>query len=44
MTELTNRSWEEDALINDAPGEEFSLNNLLTFQIDHSLQITEDEN
>ena len=32
MINLVNQSWEEDVLINDAFGEEFSLNNLLTFQ------------
>ena len=32
MTNLVNRSWEEDVLINDDFGEEFYLNNFITFQ------------
>ena len=44
MTNLVNRSWEEDVLINDAFGEEFSLNNLLTFQTNISPPIVENEN
>ena len=44
MAEHTHRSWEEDVLINDAPGEEVSLNNLLIFQADNFLQVVESEN
>ena len=43
MIEHTHRSW-EDVLINDTPGEEFSLNNLLIFQGDNSSQVVESEN
>ena len=44
MTNLINRSWEEDVLINDAFGEEFSLNNLLTFQPNIYSPVVENEN
>ena len=44
MTNLINRSWEEDVLINDAFWEEFSLNNLLTFQADISAHVVENKN
>ena len=44
MTSLINRSWEEDVLINNAFGEELSLNNLLTFQDDISSHVVEKEN
>ena len=43
MTSLINRNWEEDVLINDAFGEEFSLNNLLTFQANVSSPLVENE-
>ena len=41
MTDIINRSWEQDVLINDAFGKEFSLNNLLTFQADNSSHVVE---
>ena len=44
MTELTNQSWEEDVFINDAFGEEFSLNNLFIFQANSSSHVVEREN
>ena len=44
MTNLVNRSWEEYVLINDAFGEKFSLNNLLTFQVDISSHVVKNEN
>ena len=44
MTELINWSWEEDILINDAFGEEFSLNNLFIFQANSSSHVVEGEN
>ena len=44
MTNLVNQSWEEDVLINDAFGKEFSLNNLLTFQANISPPVVENEN
>ena len=43
MLNLVNQSWEEDVLINDAFGEEFSLNNLLTFQANVSSPVVENE-
>ena len=44
MINMVNRSWEEDVLINDAFGEKFSLNNLLTFQATSSPPTVENEN
>ena len=44
MINLVNQSWEEDVLINDAFWEEFSLNNLLTFQATNSPPTVENEN
>ena len=44
MINLVNQSWEEDVLINDAFGEEFSLNNLLTFQPNIYSPVVENEN
>ena len=41
---LINWSREEDVLINDAFGEEFSLNNLLTSQVDISSHVVENKN
>ena len=38
------RNWEEDILINDAFGEEFSLNNLFIFKDGNSSQVSENEN
>ena len=43
MTNMVNRSWKEDVLINDAFWEEFSLNNLLTFQANVSSPVFENE-
>ena len=43
MMERTHRSWEEDALINDAHDEDFSLNNLAIFQENLSSQVVESE-
>ena len=44
MINLVNERWEEDFLINDAFGEEFSLNNFLTFQDKNSSPIIENGN
>ena len=44
MINLVNQSWEEDVLINDAFKEDFSLNNLLTFQSTNSPTIVENGN
>ena len=43
MTDHIHRRWEEDALIDDPPSEEFSLNNLFTFQANDSSQVAETE-
>ena len=44
MIELTNQSWEEDVLINDAFDEEFSLYKLFIFQSNSSSHVVESEN
>ena len=41
MRECTLRNWGENTLVNDAPGEEFSLNNIAIFHRDPPPQVTE---